>query len=656
MKRTFWYSSLGVALLIVAFVLVNLLMARTTVRLDLTQGGLFSLSEATRNVLHKLKEPVHLRYYYTRNDATVPIQVRVFAKRVEDVLAEYKSAAGDNLIIEKLNPEPDSDAEDQATLDGVQPQVTQTGEHFFLGMVISQADRKSALASIDGNRESLLEYDITRAITRVAVKDKPVVGILSPLPLAGNPMAQMMGQPPQGPQVFYSQLEQDYAVKMLPMDSDSIPADITLLLVVHPRNISERTEFALDQYVLRGGRLVAFVDPLAYFDQRPGPMGMMPGGPSNLERLFKAWGVSMDSKKVVLDLENAAGNGTRTMPTVLALDGNSINRTDVSTSSVPNMLIPMAGAFVGTPVQGLTETVLLKTSKQSQLVDTADASKQGREALRGFTGPSGIEYAMAVKLSGRFKTAFPEGKPVEPIKLDDKGKPLASKSAADASKAGGASKAGDAAKADDATKAAEVPALLTESKEDNTVVLVADSDFLNDGASVSIQDILGRRVIIPSNGNLSFFIGLVEQMAGDPALARLSSRAVATRPLTVVKRMETEATQAYLGKLKSLEDSLTQTKQKIAELERLRSPGGDAKGTFSAEQQAEVDSFRQKAVAMRRELKDVRKDLRADTESLEFWTKVVNIALIPLLVAIAGIGFALSRRRHNEAKRAAALS
>jgi ABC-type uncharacterized transport system involved in gliding motility auxiliary subunit len=211
------------------------------------------------------------------------------------------------------------------------------------------------------------------------------------------------------------------------------------------------------------------------------------------------------------------------------------------------------------------------------------------------------------------------------------------------------------AKGDDAT--AEAAGALKEGASDNTVVLVADTDFLNDGAAVSIQEIFGRRIVIPSNGNLSFFTALVEQMAGDPALAQLSSRSVAARPLTVVKRMETEATQAYLGKLKSLEDSLNQTKEKLQALQKGQPGAVDAKGApaLTPEQQAEVDAFRRKSVETRRELKLVRKDLRADTESLEFWTKVVNIALMPAVVALAGLGFALSRRRRSPTAQAPAL-
>jgi ABC-type uncharacterized transport system involved in gliding motility auxiliary subunit len=660
MKKTFWYSTAGVVVLIIGFVLVNWLATFSTARVDLTAGSVYTLSDATRNILHRLKEPVHVRFFYTRGDDAIPIQVRVFARRVEDLLGEYKQVAGDRLILEKFNPEPDTDAEDQATLTGIDAQTTPAGDRFYLGISVEQGGQKSTIPALDGNREALLEYDLTRAITRVSNRDKPVIGLMSPLPLAGNPMAMMMGQGAPQPQVVYSQLEQDYTIRKIGLDATEIPPEVKLLLVIHPRGISEQAEYAIDQFVLRGGRLVAFVDPLAYFDQQPSPMGMMPGGPSSLEHLFKGWGIAMDKTKVVLDIQYGAGSGNRAMPTVLALDGPAISRTDVTTSGVPNLLVPMAGAFTGTPVQGLQESVLLKSSKSSVLVASEAASRQGRDALRGFTAPSGVEYPMAIRLSGRFKTAFPEGPPPKPepkpaaeAKTDAK----ASNKAADKASGKAVDKAVDksvdkaAGSASAAEKAAEAPAAvpLKEAAEDNSVVLVADTDLLNDGAAVSIQELFGRRIVIPSNGNLSFFLTLVEQMSGDPALARLSSRAVASRPLTLVRQMEAQAEQAYLGQLKSLEDSLNQTKEKLQELEKAKQPGTDGKAaaTLSAEEQAEVDNFRKKSVETRRELKNVRKALRADTESLEFWTKVVNIGLMPLVIALAGIAFAFGRRQRS---------
>ena len=197
MKKTFLYSTLGVIAVVVALVAINWVLGLTRARVDLTNGNLYTLSPATRASIQKLQEPVKIKLYATQGDDAVPIQVRVFAKRVEDLLAEYRAVNRDKIIVERLSPEPDSDAEDQATVDGIEAQTTGSGDRFYLGLAVSQGDRKTAIPVLDGNRERLLEYDLTRAITRVTTKDKPVIGIMSPLPLQGNPMAAMMGQPSQ---------------------------------------------------------------------------------------------------------------------------------------------------------------------------------------------------------------------------------------------------------------------------------------------------------------------------------------------------------------------------------------------------------------------------------------------------------------------------
>jgi ABC-type uncharacterized transport system involved in gliding motility auxiliary subunit len=637
------FSAAGIIVVIIAVVLVNYALSFASKRIDLTRDKLFSLSEGTRKVLAGLSEPVTLKYYYTQGDETIPIQVRTFAKRVDDLLNEYRQVAGGKIVIERINPQPDTEAEDGAALDGIEGQINPTtGERFFLGIAAKQGEQKQALASLTADRERLLEYDLTRAITRISTKEKPVIGVMTPLPVTGNPMAMMMGQgQPQGPQVFYSELERDYQIKRVGLDAEKIEDDIKTLIVIHPRGIADQAQYAIDQFVLRGGRLVAFLDAHAYLDQIPGMPQFQGGTSSSLDKLFKAWGIEFDTSKIVLDLENAAGQGQRMMPTVLALDGPYINRTDVATSLIPNTLVPMAGAFGGKPAEGLTQTVLLKSSKNSQLIDgSTSADKRGQEAIRGFQA-GGTEYPIAIKLSGRFKTAFGEGRPAKEDKDDQKGDKKDDKKGA---------------KKDDAAKGAPKPAFVTDSaqlkeaKEENTVVLFADSDFLQDGAAVQIQEIFGRRIAIPVNGNLPLFQAVVEQLAGDPALINLSSRSVSTRPLTVVKQMEADAQQRYLGKMKALEDDLNQTKEKLSALEKKPKPGekppaGATEVKLSPEQQQEVDNFRKKVVETRRELKDVRRELRADSEALEFWTKVFNIGFMPVIVTIIGIALGLWRRR-----------
>jgi len=614
------YSGGGLVAAFVILVLANLVLGAARGRIDLTQGKLFTLSEGTRAVLAKLESPVRIRLYFTQGETGAPLPIKAYGRRVEDLLAEFRQAGRGKVLVEKFDPQPDSDAEDSATLEGIEAQATPAGEKYYLGAAVSTLDQKIALPMLTPDREPLLEYDLTRAIARATATSKPVVGVMSALPVFGMPPSQFTGGQPMEPQVFVGELRRDYTVKRVSLGAERIDDDIKVLLVVHPRGIGESAQYALDQFVLRGGKLIAFLDPNAYFDQM-GQMGGMGGGggtPSSLDKLLKAWGLGFDSGKVVLDMRYLTGAGARMLPTLLSLNDNAFDPNDITTARLGSLLMPFAGVFTGKPVEGLSETVLMKTSAYSQLVDSFSAMTQGEAAVRGFA-PSGTEYPLAIRLSGKFKTAFLEGPP----KAEDKGDKKAA--AAKASKDGPGS------------------ASLKESAVENAVVLVGDSDFINDGAAVQIQEIFGQRIVIPRNGNLAFAQALVDQFAGDPALIKLRSRASAARPFTLIRDMEAKAQQAYLGKIKELEDNLTQTQEKLSTLQKGRGTGAGA--ILSAEQQAELENFRKKAAETRLVLKEVRRELRADSEALQFWTKVLNIALVPLLVALAGIALAIWRRR-----------
>jgi ABC-type uncharacterized transport system involved in gliding motility auxiliary subunit len=612
------YSIGGVIAVFVAVVALNFVLGAAPARVDLTDGNVYTLSDATRRILGRLEAPVRVRLYATQGDENVPVATRVYASRVEDLLREFRAASGGKLVIEKLNPRPDSDAEDSAGVDGIEAQVAPSGEKFYLGLAVSSLDQTLAIPVLSQDRERLLEYDLVRAIGRVTQADKPVVGIMSSLPVFGMPMNPMMGMQGSEAQIFVTELQRDYNVKRVGQDVDRIEDDIKTLLLIHPRGLSEQTEFALDQFVLRGGKLVVFLDPYAYFDQG-GPMQGAGGSTSNLERLLKTWGLKFEADKVVLDMKYMAGAGPRAVPTVIQLDAEAMSRDDVTTSYLGTALMAFAGVFSGAPAEGLEQSVLMHTSPLVRLVDSADAMKRGEEAVRGFH-PDGKEHPVALRLSGKFRTAFPDGRPVP--KADGK-KPAAALL--------------------DATPA------LKESKADNSVVLVGDTDMLNDGAAVQVREVFGQRVAIPINGNLAFVQALVEQLAGDAELIDLRGRATAARPFTVVKEIEARAAQAYLGKIKELEDSLNDTRTKLESLQKTRAPGVASSAILSPEQQAEIENFRKRAAETRRELKEVRRELRAETEGLEFWTKVVNMAAMPILVAIAGLLIALVRRRRRAA-------
>jgi ABC-type uncharacterized transport system involved in gliding motility auxiliary subunit len=485
-----------------------------------------------------------------------------------------------------------------------------TGEQFYLGVAVSQLDRKQSIPAISPQRERLLEYDLIRAVARVGSAERPKIGLMAGLPVMGekfNPFTRQSSEP----WVLANELKRDFDVKEVPLSAKEIDKDLNVLLVIHPRDAQPQTEYALDQFVMRGGKLIVFVDPYAYFDQLPTMPGMpqMPSG-SNLPTLFKAWGVEMDPGKVVSDVVFGSGGGARYTPTVLSLNRTAFNRDDVVTSQIETMLYAFGGGFEVKPGE-LKVTELVKSSPESMLVDSLTATKSGDEATRNFK-PSGKPIPLALRLSGKFKTAFPEG-----LKEPEGQKPAA--------------------------KPAPAAPQLRESG-DNSVILVADVDLLADGAAVDVQEVFGRKIVVPSNGNLAFALGMVEQFAAGDDLISLRSRAAAFRPLTVVRQLEAEAQKQYFGRIQALEEEKQKTQQRLQELQKAQ-PGSAKSQILSAEQQAELDRFKKTYIETNLALKELRKNLRQDAEALVFWTKVANIAVMPLLVALVGLLIALLRRR-----------
>ena len=602
------YSAVGLAALALILVALNFFITRAPLRVDLTQGNVYTLSEGTKKILRNLASPVKVKLYLSQGES-VPVQLRGFAQRVEDLVREFQNAANGNLRIEKYNPRPDSEEEDAAQLDGVEAQQLMTGEQFYLGIAVSQLERKQAIAAVTPQRERLLEYDLVRAIARTASPQCPRIGLMAGLPVLGekfNPFTRQSSEP----WVLANELKREFDVKEVPMSAKQIDKDLNVLLLVHPRDAQPETEYALDQFVLRGGKLIAFVDPYAYFDQAP----QMPGVPpqpssSTLPQLFKAWGVQMDPGKVISDVVFASGGGQRFTPAVLSLNRSAFSRDDIVTGSIETLLYAFGGAFQVKSVEGLRVTELVRSSANSMLVDNANATRAGDEATKSFQ-PSGKSLPLALRLTGKFRTAFPEG-------LKEKDKPIAG------------------------------TPNLRESSGENSVVLVADVDLLADGAAVDIQEVFGRRIVVPSNGNLAFALGMVEQVAAGDELISLRSRTAAFRPLTVVRELEAEAQKQYFGKIQSLEEELQKTTAKLQELQKAQGAAGKSVQLLSPEQQAELDRFRKTVAESRLALKEVRKNLRQDAESLVFWTKVANIVLMPLLVTFFGLLVAFLRKRRT---------
>lgn len=627
------FSTVGVAIMFAIVVAVNLITSAFKTRLDLTEEKLYTLTPGTKAILKKLDSPVEIRFYYSKGETRVPSQFQNYARAVEDLLGEFRQAAGGRIVLKKFDPQPDSEAEDLAGLDGVEGQLLQTGEKFYLGICVSLDPLKAAIPFLSPDREKLLEYDLARAISQVMSTNKPVIGVMTALPVGGSQippqMAMRMGQQGQDPWAFFSELKRDFEVRQVQPDTDKIDDDIKVLFVIHPKDLKDATLYALDQFVLRGGRLIAALDAMCLADaNRQNSMMPMPGGPSNLDKLLKAWGITFENTKVLADMNHARKLQTRQngpaeiMPTLLFLSDKAINKQDVLASQIDELLLAFPGYFSGEPASGLKQTVLLTTSTNTQPVEGFLAQMSPSKIVDDFKA-DGKKYVLAMRLEGKFKTAFPDGKPAE--KKDDAKEGEKKEEKKDA-------KPGDS---------------LKESKADTAVLLFGDTDWLSDNFSVRVQNFFGQKIIQPINGNLSLVQNMVEQMAGDQNLIGVRSRATLNRPFTVVKEMQARAQASYQEKINQLQKQADEANQKINELQGKKEAG--QRFVLSKEQAEEIEKFKQKRAQANKDLKETRRNLRQDIDSLENRLKWINIAAMPFVVALAGIALAIVRKQRTRA-------
>lgn len=624
--ETPFYAVAGLAAMFVLLVAANIIVSQFKWQGDLTADRAFTLSDGTKKILAGLSSPVQVRFYASRSDEAMPMGLKNYAQNADDLLEAMRQASGGQLQIQRLDPKPDSDAEDSARLDGVDPQVFPNGDRIYLGLGFTQLDRKTSLPFLAPDRERLLEYDIARAVSAVTTGTKPLIGLLTPLPTsAPPPMMQMMDRPPS-PGVFFDELRRTFEVREVPFASEEIPADIRTLLVVHPREISDVTQYAIDQFVLRGGKLVAFLDPMCVMDTPPGgPMtGMTPPSFSALPKLLPAWGVNFTASEAVVDMQNVGNTRRGRAPGLLALGPDSFNRDSIVTGGVDNLLMALAGAYGGETAEGVKRTTLIFSSRQSELSNPGFIQSSPQMIEQNFRA-TGEEYALAVKLDGRFKTAFPQGKP-RTVREGEATLPNAAES-----------------------PDPNAPPGLKESSGPSVIYLVGDADMLFDPLAVAeLTTPFGRPVLVPANGNLDLAQSMVEQLAGGNELASVRSRASRDRPFTVVRKMQAEAEAKFRDKISELERGLNETQVRLAELERSKDAGQQF--ILTPEQQEEIRAYRTKEAEAKRELKDVRRTLRREVEALEQRVKWTNILAMPLLVACAGLLIAVFRHRRQRAR------
>jgi ABC-type uncharacterized transport system involved in gliding motility auxiliary subunit len=638
-KYAIFLNSVGGALLILLCVIAfNTISAQFKMKADLTEGNLFTLSKGSKELLDGLAKerggddessPLEIRFYLTRGEKGVPVVVNEHGTRVADLLDQYKAYAGGNLELQKINPRRDTDAEELAVNDGIRL----LNNAFYIGMAISYLDNTEVIPVLDPSRSTNLEYDISRAIKNVLElkEERQIVGVMSSLNVWGgpdpsNPMAMLNRGQQQPPWYFLQQLQRDFTVEQIDPGATEIPATVNVLLVIHPKNVSEATEYAIDQFVLRGGKLIAFVDPLAQRDDsgRQNPQMRIPGlgGGSNLNRLFAKWGVPFDNTKVVADFNyrlnprDPIAQG-RMQPAYLALNRNALNLDEVVTRDLGTLRLPYAGSFDTSNVAtGLKVTELITSSEQAKLVDGMSSQFNGDKIMDSFlTGSedgkpvSTKKHTLALKLGGKFTTAFPNGKP--------------------ATEDAGSSKP-------DATKPASTEHL-TESKEDNYVCLIGDTDILVDD-----HFILQQRFRISEN--ITFVQNLVDHF-GDDTLINIRSRNQ-NRPFTTIVNLEKEAQTKFEGRLKKLEE---EQQAILQEKTKLESTGeGNNQFTLRIDPEA-LKAIQAKELEKRKQIREIRKELRAEIDLIQLKIKLANIGLMPALVILFGIGFFIRKRKKTAA-------
>ena len=627
-------SLIGVVVIFIGIVLFNTITAQLKFKADLTEGDLFTLSEGSKKLLEDLKEEgdgskLEIRFYLTQGEKGVPVFVSEHGRRIEDLLDQYQEYAGSNIELKKINPRRDTDEEELAVNDGIQL----LNNAFYVGMAVSFLDTTEVIPFFDPAKSTTLEYDISRAIKNVLKlkEDRQTIGVMSSLnvwggPDASNPMAMMNRGAQQPPWFFLRQLQQDFNVERLEATATEISDDIDLLLVIHPKNISDATEYAIDQFVLSGRKLIVFADPLALKDEgnNQNPQMRIPGmgGASTLSRLFTKWGVNFENSKVVADFNfrlnqrDPLSRG-RIMPAYLALGKKAFNQEEIVTRDLGSIRMPYAGSFdVSNLSTGLTAKELISSSDQAKLVDGMSSQFNGEKIMDSFlTGsedgkPTGTnKFALAVKISGTFTTAFPDGKP---------------------------GSSGDEEESDEEKTTNSNH--LKESESENHVCLIGDTDLLSEE-----HFLIQQRFLLSQN--VSFVQNIVDHF-GDDTLINIRSRNQ-DRPFTTIMDLEKEAQSKFEDKLKKLEAEQQAILEKKTKLESTGE--GQNQFTLSIDPEALKD-IQKKELEKRKQIREIRKELRSEIDLIQLQIKLANIVSMPALVIIAGIIFFVRKRKVTAAK------
>jgi gliding motility-associatede transport system auxiliary component len=597
-------------------------------RFDFTENRLYTIAPGTQNIVSSLKEPINLYFFFSQEATSQSPPTRAYAQRVREMLEEMQRRSQGKIKLSIVDPAPFSEDEDRAAEFGLTAAPTGPyGESVYFGLAgTNSTDGREVIPIFVEEKEQFLEYDIASLIQRLGNPKKPTVGILSTLPVDAS-FDQMSGRMQEG-WAAIAQLREVVQLRTVAPDIAKIDADVDLLLLIHPKDLPAKTLYAIDQFVMRGGKLIAFVDPQSENDpaaQQGGPMAMAPRS-SSLGPLLDAWGVAYDPGKVVGDrgLGLTVRMRQNEQPAqhieIIGLNRDSMDAKDVVTAALNSINVYTAGALKKKDGATIQFEPLLQSSTDAALLPAMQLSfmTDPRALLENFK-PSGERYTIAARLHGKLKSAYPNGAP--PAEGEAAAKPAAGEHK-------------------------------TESAGDADLIIVADSDILADQMWVQTQNVFGQRVMMALANNGDFLANAVDNLAGSSDLISIRGRQSFFRPFTKVDELRRQAGEQLNTKEKELDAELKQTEQRLTQLEAGRSSTGSL--VLTPEQQAELTRFQQERLRIRKELRDVRRGLDVEIKNLGWWIKFLNIATVPALLAIGAIVLAVARRRRLRAGRATA--
>jgi len=607
-------ASGGLVLLLLAVLFVGATVITNLVlrgaRLDLTANNEYTLSEGSKEILASIDEPINLYFYFSDEASRDLAPIRTYAQRVRELLEEMSSHAGGKLKLSIIDPQPFSEEEDEATAQGLQAvPVGNSGDKLFFGLAGTNAlNGKAAIPFFQPDKEVFLEYEVAKLVQSLLQPDKPVIGLITALPLSGgfDQTTQKMSEP----WAVMQQLDDLFEVRPLGLEVKTIEPAVKVLMVVHPKALGDDTLYAIDQFLLRGGRLLLFVDPNASSDtsgndpQNPSAAAFADKS-SNLEKLFAAWGVEYKADEVVVDralglqVQVSQTEPPVTHPLILGLRAAQMNPQDLVSAKLDLINIDNAGHFKLKEGAQATLQPLLQSSSEASVVSTERTRflPDPRELLNDFV-PSGENYMIAARLTGKFQSAFPDR--------------------------------------------ASQPGHIAEAGEPVQAILIADTDILTNRLWVQVQNFFGQQLVSPFAYNGDLIVNSADNLTGSSALISIRGRSSSTRPFTVVEDMRRAADERFRATEQQLQQQLTETERKLGELQAGKSDENAM--IMSPEQQAEILSFQSEKLRIRKELRDVRRSLDQDIDSLGGRMKFVNIALVPLGVIIAALLFWNLRR------------